>query len=184
MALREELDRIAERAAPFADAGESLAGVLPAEPAPGRRVYLCAFVDGAGSRSWLALDGEGDAISSRAAVRDAVSIAALCELAEEKAAGGDLEELRAELARLRLTEDPPGIEAAEEAALELERAVGTPPRLATPRYLDSVGSATRRLEHALGDGVGSPFAAAMKQGFVAVEELTAEVEGRYKMELT
>jgi len=184
MGLREELGRAAELAEPFAAPGESLAGVLPAEPGPGRRVYLCAFADGEGRRTWVALDGVGAPISSRAAVREAVSIAALCELAEETAAGGDLEELRAELVRLRLTENPPGIEEAEAAALALERELGTPPRLATPSYLDALGLATRRLEQALGNGGGSPFAAAMAHGIATVEELANEVEGRYKLELT
>jgi hypothetical protein len=184
VALREELERVAELAAPFAADGEALAGVIPTEPASGRRVYLCAFLDPAGTRTWLALDREGAAMSGRAAVREAASIAALCELAEETAGGGDLEELRAELVALRVRESPPGIEEAEEAALELERVLGKPPRLATPNYLDSVGSATRRLEQALGGGSGSPFTAAMKQGLVAVDELTAEIEGRYKLELT
>jgi hypothetical protein len=184
MGLREELERVGELAGPFAERGEVLAGVLPTEPAAGRRVYLCAYVDGAGGRTWLALDGEGAAIASRRDVRDAASIAALCELAEESAGGGDLEELRADLVALRLREHPPGIEEAEEAALELERTLAMPPRLATPSYLDAVGAATQRLEQALGDGAGgSPFTAAMKQGTVAVDELTAEVEGRYKLEL-
>ena len=163
--------------------GETLAGVLPAEPGPDRRVYLCAFVDEPGARSWVALDAEGEPISSGSAVRDAVSIAALCELAEETAAGGELERLRADLVTLRLTENPPGIEEAEAAALDLERVLGAPPRLATPSYLDAVGLATRRLEQALGDGGASPFATALKQGIVAVDELAAEVEGRYKLEL-
>ena len=184
MGLREELEQVAELAQPFAERGEAVTGVLPTEAAPGRRVYLCAYADG-GGRTWLALDGEGATISSRAAVREAASIAALCELAEESAGGGDLEELRSELVALRLRENPPGIVEAEEAALELERTLAAPPRLATPSYLDAVGAATRRLEQALGDGAGgSPFTAAMKQGMVAVEELTAEVEGRYKRELT
>jgi hypothetical protein len=184
VSLREELDRVAELAQRFVGAGETLAGVLAAEPGPDRRVYLCAFVDGAEARTWLALDAEGEPISSRAAVRDAVSIAALCELAEETAAGGDVERLRADLVTLRLTENPPGIEEAEAAALDLERALGAPPRLATPNYLDAVGAAARRLEQTLGDGGASPFAVALKQGAVAVDELTAEVEGRYKLELT
>jgi len=182
--LREELERVAGLAQRFAAPRETLAGVLPAEPGPDRRVYLCAFVDEAGTRSWVALDAEGKAIASRAAVRDAVSIAALCELAEETAAGGELERLRADLVTLRLTENPPGIEEAEAAALDLERVLGAPPRLATPSYLDAVGLATRRLEQALGDGGASPFATALKQGLVAVDELAAEVEGRYKLELT
>ena len=183
MGLREDVERAAELAASFAGPGESLAGVLPTEPAPGRRVYLCAFADEAGSRSWLAFDADRAPISSRAAVREAASIAALCELAADTAGGGDLEELRSHLAGLRLTESPPGIDEAEEAALALERAIAAPPRLATPTYLDSVGLATRRLEQALGEDGGSPFAAAMKQGLVAVDELAAEVEGRYKLDL-
>jgi|SRR5919201_1035550 hypothetical protein len=184
MGLREELDRAGERAARFAAPGETLAGVLAAEPATGSRVYLCAFVGDAGSRTWIALDAEGEPVTSRAAVRDAVSIAALCELAEETAAGGDVERLRADLVTLRLTEHPPGIEEAEAAALDLERVLGAPPRLATPGYLDAVGSAARRLEQTLGDGGASPFATALKHGLVAVDELAAEVEGRYKLELT
>jgi hypothetical protein len=183
MGLREDVERAAELAAPFAGPRESLAGVLPTEPAPGRRVYLCAFADESGRRTWLALDGDGAPIASRAFVREAASIAALCELAADTAGGGDLEELRSHLAGLRLTESPPGIDEAEEAALALERAIAAPPRLATPTYLDSVGLATRRLEQALGEDGGSPFAAAMKQGLVAVDELAAEVEGRYKLEL-
>jgi hypothetical protein len=183
MELREELERVGGLARRFAAPGETLAGILAAEPEPGARVYLCAFVDEAGARSWVALDPGGEPVTSRAAVRDAVSIAALCELAEETAAGGDLERLRADLVALRLTESPPGIEEAEEAALELERVLGSPPRLATPNYLDAVGAATVRLEQTLGEGSASPFAIALKQGLVAVDELAAEVEGRYKLEL-
>jgi hypothetical protein len=179
----DDLDRIAAAAARFAADGEQLAAVLTAEPAPARRVYLCAFARGEDDRSWLALDEDGEPLRARAAVRDAVSIAALCELAEEHAGGGDLQELRAQLATLRLTEAPVGIEAAEEAALELERAVGSPPQVASPARLDAIGAATRRLEHALGEDAASPFAEAMKLAIGAVEALTAEVEGAYKLEL-
>ena len=99
-----------------------------------------------------------------------MSIIALSELAEESAGGGELEELRQQLVALRLSENPTGIEEAEEAALALERAIGAPPRLAEPAYLDRVGEATRRLEAALGSSAGSPFAQAMKQGLAAAEE--------------
>jgi hypothetical protein len=182
MALSEELSRAAELAAPWARGDEELAGVLPAEPAAGGRVYVCAF-EGPGGRSWLALDAEGRPVRTRTLVRDAVSIAALCEVAEEAAGGGSLEELRAQLATLRLTEAPPGIEEAEEAALELERTVGSEPQIASPGRLDEVGAATRRLELALGNGGSSPFAEAMKSGLGAVDELAAEVEASYKLEL-
>jgi hypothetical protein len=112
-----------------------------------------------------------------------VSILALCELAAETAGGGDVEALRGDLLALRLREHPPGIEEAEGAALELERALGSPPRLATPGYLDDLGAAVMRLEQALGNGAGSPFAAAMRAGSGVVESLSADVEAGYKRSL-
>jgi hypothetical protein len=181
--LQAELDAIAAAAAPHAVPGEALSGVLPTEPEPGQRVYLCSF-DGAGSRSWLALDADGQPLRERRLVRAAVSIAALCELAEEAAGGGRLEELRAQLLSLRLTENPEGIEDAEEAALELERTIGAPPRLATPAHLDAIGVATRHHEHALGEMGGSPFAVAMQQAIAVVGELETDVLGGYKLELS
>ena len=182
MTLDEELGRVAERAATYAAAGEALSGVLVAEPGSRRRVYLCSY-DGPDGRSWLALDEDARPLVRRAEVRDAVSIAALCEIAVETAGGGDLEDLRAQLLALRLRENPPGVEQAEEAALELERTVGASPRVASPSYLDAVGTATQRLEYALGQNGPSPFAAAMQGAMGAVESLTAEVEARYKAEL-
>jgi hypothetical protein len=182
VALRDDLDRAAAAAVPFADDGEELTGVVPAEPDPGERLYLCAFVAG-DERSWVVLDDAGQPVSNRDAVRRTVSIIAMCELAEESAGGGGLEELREKLVAVRLTENPPGIEDAEQAALALEQAIGAPPRLAEPSYLDRVGNATRQLEEALGDSAGSPFAEAMKQGLPTVEELAHDVESNYKLPL-
>ena len=177
--LREDLDRIAVAARELADPGETVAGVVPAEPERGERTYLCAFVADE-QHTWLVLDQAGGPVTSRDAVRRTVSITAMCELAEESAGGGELEELREKLVALRLTENPPGIEEAEEAALALEQAIGAPPRIAEPHYLDRIGAATRRLEETLGPSGGSPFAEAMKQGIEAVDELTRDVEAGYK----
>ena len=105
-------------------------------------------------------------------------------VAEESAGGGRLDELRERLVSLRLTENPPGIDEAEEAALELERALEPAPRLARPEYLDTVGAATRKLERALGDETSSPFTLAMRVAVGAVEELAQEVERNYKLALT
>ena len=127
--------------------------MIPAEPAGGARVYLCAFGEGE-SRSWLALGGDGGPLRERRLLRDAVSIAAMCELAEETAGGGDLRELRAQLATLKATENPEGIDEAEDAAAALEATFGDGLRVASPAYLDEIGGATRRLEQALGE-VGS-----------------------------
>jgi hypothetical protein len=182
MGLREDLDRIAAAASEYASPGEKLAGIVPAEAEPGERSYLCAFQAGE-ERTWLVLDDEGRPVTDRDRIRRAVSITAMSELAEESAGGGELEELRQRLVALRLSENPPGIEEAEEAALALEQAIGAPPRLAEPAYLDRVGEATRRLEAALGPSAGSPFAEAMKQGLAAAEELTHDVLAGYKLPL-
>jgi hypothetical protein len=182
MELGEELERIAAAATAHAGEGEELAGVVAAEPVGGRRVYLCAF-SGAGGHSWLAFDDEAEALSSRSLVRDAASIAALCELAEESAGGGDLEELRRQLRLLRVTENPPGIDRAEEAAHALELAIGAPPRVASPAFLDAVGVATRDLEVALGNPGPSPFSAAMQAGVTTVDEFVQDVERGYKVQL-
>jgi hypothetical protein len=183
VALDEDLLRIAAAAEAFAAPGEELAGVLPTEPSAGERIYLCAFARDGEAPTWIALDGAAEPVASRARVREAASIAALCELAEEAAGGGELEELRAQLVTLRLTEDPPGLDEAEEAALALETALGSPPRVASPEFLDVVGAAALRLEQALGGAGPSPFAEAMKGAVPAVDALTAEIERDYKTRL-
>lgn len=73
MALADDLLRIA------AAQDESVTGVLAAELADGTRVYLCAYESGA----WLAFDAEAKPIESRRIVREAASLSALCEVAEE-----------------------------------------------------------------------------------------------------
>jgi hypothetical protein len=182
MELGDELEWIAARAAERAPAGEEVAAVLPAESSSGR-VYLCAYRSADETTSWLLLDAAGEPVVDRAAVRDAASLVALVEVAEDHAGGGELDELRSRLVGLRLTENPPGLEEAIAAVDELERAVGTPPRVASTEHLERVGAAARKLEDALGSGPGSPFAAAMKSGAPAVEEFTADVEANYKLSL-
>lgn len=182
MTLQDDLDRIALAAAGFAEGGEELAGVLAAEPTSGGRVYLCAFRSDE-DVSWLGLDEGGEPVGDRERIREAASLVALCEIAEESAGGGELDELRSRLVGLRLTDNPPGIDEAEEAVLELQRVLGVPPRLATPRYLDEIGVATKRLEDALGSPGSSPFAEALKAAAGAVQSFTADVEARYRAEL-
>ncbi|HWH53948.1 MAG TPA: hypothetical protein VNT04_00070 [Gaiellaceae bacterium] len=184
MGLPEDLRRTADAAVHFAGPGEDVVGIVPAEPSSGTRGYLCAFRAEDGKTSWLVLDDDGRPVDRRREVREVVSITALCELAEEVAAGGDLDQLRSQLVALRLTENPPGIEEAEEAALALQAAIGATPRLATPAHLDAVGAATLRLERVLGSDGASPFAAAMKQATATVKKLSRDVEGSYKIPLT
>jgi hypothetical protein len=177
--LEEELSAAGEAAGGRARDGEELVAIIPTEPGSGSRVYLCAFKRGE-EQSWLALDAGLSPIADRILVRDAVAIAAMCELAEESAGGGDLGELRARLVELRLTENPEGIEEAEVAAAELQEAIQTPPRVASVRYLDALGQAAGRLEQSLGQVGGSPFAEAMKSGVAAADELANEVERTYR----
>lgn len=181
MSLSGDLDRIAEAAAAFAAPAEQVVGILAAEPLGYGRIYLCAYASASdGEYGWLALDDAGGPVVSRETVRQAASLAALCEVAEESAGGGDLAELRSRLAELREREAPEGIEEAELAAAALAETLQDEPRLATADYLDRLGAASRRLEQALGDAAGSPFAAALQQAMPAVEELAAAVEQRYK----
>lgn len=177
MSLSEELVRIATAAARHGE----VAGVVAVEPVGGSRAYVVGF--GGAERAWLVLDGEGEPVTRREAVRAAASMAALCEVAEETAGGGQLDELRRQLVQLRLTESPPGIEEAEEAALALERTIGAPPRVASPAYLDAVGAAVRTLEQALGSTGGSAFAEAMTSSVGTVDAFADEVEARYLLGL-
>jgi hypothetical protein len=129
MALENDVRKAAEQAAPFAAPGEHVSAVLAAEASPGARVYLCSFESDTG-RSWLALDAGGEPLTNRVVVREAVSLLALCEIAEE--------------------------------AAEIEV---VHPRLATPAYLDSIGT---------------PDVAASMH---AVDALLQDVESAYKQEL-
>ncbi|HVP74604.1 MAG TPA: hypothetical protein VMS63_01180 [Gaiellaceae bacterium] len=183
MSLSDDLERIAVAAAALSAPGEQMTGVLAAEPDGAGRIYLCAF-ESAGRQAWLALDGDAQPVESRRRVHEAASLAALCEVAEELAGGGNLTELRARLAELRATEAPDGIEEAEAAAAALQSTLQPEPRLATPAYLDALGAASRRLERALSDDAGSPFAVAMQQALPAIEELAAQIEARYKLPLS
>jgi hypothetical protein len=84
MRLDQDLRRIAERAGALAGEGEDVSGIVPTEPASGIRLYVCAYGNGE-ETSWLVLDATGVVVEDRSLVRDAVSIAALCEIAEEAA---------------------------------------------------------------------------------------------------
>jgi hypothetical protein len=177
MALTEDLERIAAVACVHGE----VKGVLAAEPSRGRRFYLVALGTDAAPR-WLVLDESGGTVDRRDDVRDAASIVAMCELAGDLAGGGDLESLRSQLAQVRMVEQPPGIEEAEDAALALERVIGAPPRVATPEYLDAVGIATLALERALGE-LSSPFSTAIRSATGAVDEFVKDVERGYLVEL-
>jgi hypothetical protein len=181
MTVAEDVARIASTAVAFAEPGEAIAGVLVAETL-GRRVYLCAF-ESAEGHAWLALGDDAQPLTDRRLVREAASLAALCEVAEESAGGGHLPELRARLVEIRETDNPEGIEEAEAAAASLAETLQPEPRVASGAYLDAIGSASHRLEQALGDSGASPFAAAMQAALGSVEVLGDDVERNYKLPL-
>ena len=183
VSLADELHRIAGLAATHGAPGDAVSGIIATEPQAGGRVYLCAFDDADGRRSWLAIRDDGTPVSSRAEVREAVSIAALCEVAGDAAGGGDLDALIARLVELREKESPPGIENAEAAARALRGVLAESPQLATPGLLDEIGAATRRLERELDPTASSPFAAAMQTSQEAVSELQREIEAGYRVPL-
>jgi hypothetical protein len=182
--LAEELQRAATMAGAHGHQGDAVSGVLATEHAPGRRVYLCAFDGADGYRSWLALREDGTPVADRKELRAAVSIAALCEVAEDAAGGGALDTLIERLEEVRKRESPPGIEDAQEAARALRELLAEPPQVATPERLDEIGAATRRLEQELDPTGASPFASAMRSSQAAVGELQREIEAGYRVPLT
>ena len=182
--LTDELERIGALTADHAGSGDTVSGIIAAEPTSARRVYLCSFDDADGRRSWLAVRDDGTPVTSRAELREAVTIAALCEVAVDAAGGGDLDALIARLAEIREHEAPPGIEDTEEAARALRGVLGAPPQLASPQRLDEIGAAVHRLEQELDPAAPSPFAAALQSSQGAVAELEREVEAGYRLELT
>ncbi|MFO7572895.1 MAG: hypothetical protein R6W48_09910 [Gaiellaceae bacterium] len=182
--LGREIERASELASEYAASGDEVSGVIPTEPVPGSRIYVCSFDGADGLRSWLAVRGDGSPVTVRSELRGAVSVAALCELAADAAGGGDVDALIERLEELRRAEAPPGIEGAEEAARALRAVVGDPPRLATPERLDAIGTASRRLELELDPTAASPFAATLRGAEAAVAELQREIEAGYRLPLT
>lgn len=85
MALSEDVSRIAAVAAQHRTPGQQVVAVLTVETAAGERVYLAAFGDSEGRQEWLAFDHDGVPVTSREQVREAASIAALVEVAEDAA---------------------------------------------------------------------------------------------------
>jgi len=177
MALVDEL----EQAAVAAAAHGPVSAVLAAEPLRLGRSYLVALGQDE-QRRWLVLDTGLQPVETREQAREVASIVVLCELAGELAGGGALAELRAQLAELREAESPPGLEQAEAAIVALEEAIGAPPLVASPGYLDEIGAATRALEAALGD-LSSPFASALASASATVEAFVAEVDACHVLPL-
>jgi hypothetical protein len=159
VSLEEELAAAREAAAVHAGPGERVAAVIPAEPAGGLRVHLVAF-EGGERLGYVMLDTAGDTVADERLVRDAVSLIAICELAEEVAMAGAAAEIAERFQALAglLAEDEPEASAAARRVAEAARVVGkvaAGPRVATPGYLDRLAE--------VADDFGAAFAAYASQ---------------------
>lgn len=153
MTLVDELERAHALGANLAAGGEQVAAVMAAETSAGRRTYLIAY-DRSEGFGYVLIDERGDPVRDRRLVRDAVSVIAMAERAEEVAGALGADRLAA---RFRDVEDRlgplrrPAAEAAAGVAAAAdgvaEAAAG--PRVASPQYLDRIGHAAAELSAAL-----------------------------------
>lgn len=152
MATADDLERAAARAAARAAPGEQVVAVLAAVPHAHGTVYLCALRAGSDDESlaWVALDEQGDTVEDEAVVRDAVSLVALCETAEEAAAAlaaaGIVESARRGLALA--AGEPPALAVALEQVAQAAAAIdelSAGVRVARAAYVDELGVRSRAL---------------------------------------
>ena len=181
MALENELSAAAEAAGAFLEADEELAAVLPAEPSPGLRVYLCAFSRGE-EVVWLALRRRRLA-ASRTGRSYAMPCRSSGSASWRRRAPAAATRARARLGAL-LAENRPESRGEGGRGRARSRASREPPRVASPAYLDAVGAAAARLERALGElGPLAVRRRRCRSGSGAVEELADRIERSYKRPL-
>jgi hypothetical protein len=161
MASEDQLLAAAAAAKPFATAGEEVVGVLVADPFEHGLVFLCALgppvddeeefdEDAVPELGWIAVDGEGLALSDERRVQEAAMLAALCETAEEAALVPDAADIAeaAERALALCPVDRPELRSALEAAREAALAAaahGAGLRIARTGYVDELAEAARAL---------------------------------------
>jgi hypothetical protein len=153
-----DVTRAAEQARSVAAPGEQVVAVMAAEILRTGVVFLCGLRGPAEDAplAWVALDAEGGAVDDEAIVREAASLVALCETAEEAAAVLELDLIRESARRAlevagaadRLLRD-----ALERtlAAADALAAVSDGVRLARAPYLDELGERARALAYAAAD---------------------------------
>ena len=126
----------------------------------------------------------GAVVERRDDVRDTASIVAMCELAERpRRRAATSSSLRSQLAQVRMVEQPPGIEEAEEAALALERVIGAPPRVATPAYPRRGRRGDPRARAGARRAVLAVLGRRSAAATGAVDEFVQEVERGYLVDL-
>jgi hypothetical protein len=152
--LEQELEAARDAALAHASDGEPVAAVMAAQPGRSDRVYLVAL-GAADDLAYLALDGSFAPLADRRLIRDAVVMLALAEHAEEASVAVHADRLDEEFAAVQeLLERAGRTQQAGAAgdvrdALAALSAAAQGPRVATPEYLDRLGTASGRLAVAL-----------------------------------
>jgi hypothetical protein len=153
MTLEEELETAVAAAGRHARPGEQPVAVMAAEPA-GTRVFVVALAAGE-DLGFVAVDRAGTAVADRRLVKDAVSLAALAERAEEvsgaTAADDLVEQFRGTAESLRAAGEGEAAAAAKAVADAGARlgAAAAGPRAATPVYLDRLAALAGELAAAI-----------------------------------
>jgi hypothetical protein len=154
MTLELELETTFAAAGRLARQGEEAVAVMAAEPQSGTRVYVVAFAAD-DELAYIVLDADGAPVADRRLVKDAVSLAALAERAEEVSgatAADELVERFGEAAAvLKRTGDREGANAAA-AVVTAARSLAegaSGPRAATPTFLDRMAGLAAGLAAAL-----------------------------------
>jgi hypothetical protein len=152
--VAERLEQAHAAAAEHAGDGERVLAVLPAEPGRGALVFLAAYGPPDDAPTYLGLDAGHRPVRDEQLVKDAVTMLALAETAEEVAGATLARELRDALLAaehaLRLA-GRAGATASLLQALDTVERVAEGPRIATPRYLDALAAAAGDLAAAIDD---------------------------------
>lgn len=154
MTLEQELEAMLAAAGSHAGPGEEAVAVMATEPAAGERVYVVAFAAG-DDLGYVALDAAGATVSDPRLVKDAVSLAALAERAEEVSGATVADELVQRFgdaaAVLRRVGDRDAAAAAQAVVGASSRLADTAsgPRPATPQFLDRMAAHATELAAAL-----------------------------------
>ncbi len=154
MTLERELETTLAAAGGHARDGERAVAVMAAEPQSGTRVYVVAFAAG-DELAYIVLDTDGAPVADRRLVKDAVSLAALAERAEEVSgatAADELVERFGEAAAVLRRVGDKDAAAAADAVIAAARRLGegaSGPRAATPMFLDRMASLAGELAAAL-----------------------------------
>ena len=145
MTLVAQLEAARDAASALAGEDEQVVAVLAAEPGRDALVFVCAYEAG-GELTYLGLDAAHRPVTDLRLVREAVTVVALAERAEEVSTATAGDDLRARFEQaaqaLRAAGREPEAAAAEAVVAQLDALaeVVAGPRVASPGYLDRVAA--------------------------------------------